>query len=796
MIHKFRLFISVLLMATMFAGTATAQDEQFNGIVRQFENATQTAGKEKIFLHTDKNFYLAGEIVWFKMYYVDGASHLPTDISKAGYVEIIDRTRKAVAQAKISLSEDGGSGSFYLPLSLNSDNYILRAYTNWMKNEGAAAFFEKTISIVNTIKPVEAPVQLSAIPVSARFFPEGGNMVAGIETKLAFHIADQYGKGLDASGIITDDRGDTIQHFATHKLGIGSFNFKPLPDRQYRATILLPDGKTFHNSLPVVYENGYVINVTDNGDGRYKVRIQAKSKEPGQRGERVFLLAHTRQVLKVTEPGYINYETDLVFYIDKAKLGDGVTHITLFNKDRQPVCERLIFKKPAIKAVASISSDKEVYEARQKVNLAITATGGELKGTNYSIAVFQADSLQDVDQNIATYLWLSSDLRGYVESPAYYFSDQEGAGQAMDNLLLTHGWRRFRWENLFTPAGHSKPRYIPELGGHLVTVKVTEVASGNPAADVNCFLSYPTSPFGLSVAKTNSDGIGYFNARDYYGPGEIIVQVGTAAASKYRIDILTPFSDDPPLGQFPLLTLTKNEETKLTGKSIAMQTQNVYVVDSIRRFSPPSLNDTLPFFGRAEYIYRLDEYKRFTTMEEVLREYVTPINVTLRNGKLYMSIYDEISKTVFNDQMLVLLDGVPLAAPNRIFDYDPLKVKKLEVVPRRYLAGGMNFRGLASFETYQGKFDGFELTPGLVAVDYEGLQLQREFYSPSYDMDPGRLKRIPDLRSTLYWSPQLQPTQQGLQFFTSDQNGKFIVVLQGLGKNGEPISATHSFTVK
>lgn len=794
--HKFRLSFPLLLLISMLCNSLFAQDEQFTGIVRQFEKSNREAAREKIYLHTDKNFYLAGEIVWFKVYYVDGASHLPSDMSKTGYVEILDRSKKPVAQAKVTLSAEGGSGSFYLPLSLNSDNYILRAYTNWMKNEGAAAFFEKSISIVNTIKPVEGAVQPDSIRVSARFFPEGGNLVAGIETKLAFHVADQYGKGLDAHGIITDDRGDTINNFSAHKFGIGSFNFKPQPERQYKATIYLPDGKSFSNSLPLAYEHGYVMNITDNKDSRLKVRIQAKGKEAGQRGEMVFLLAHTRQILKVTEPGYINYETDLVFYIDKAKLGDGVSQVTLFNKDRQPVCERLVFKKPVTKAVANISSDKDVYETRQKVNLSINGADSGPGGTNYSIAVFQADSLQNVDDNITSYLWLSSDLRGYVESPGYYFSDQEETGEAVDNLLLTHGWRRFRWENLFNPSRNLSPLFIPEYAGHLVTVKVTDVTSGKPAANVNCFLSYPTSPFGLSVAKTNSEGIGYFNARDYYGPGEIIAQVGGADSGSYRIDILTPFSDDPFFGQPPTLALTKKEELKLTGKSIAMQTQNVYVVDSIRRFSPPALNDTLPFFGRSEYVYRLDEYKRFTTMEEVLREYVTPINVTLRNGKLYMSIYDDISKTIYNDQMLVLLDGVPLVGPNRIFDYDPLKVKKLEVVPRRYLVGGMNFKGLASFETYQGKFDGFELTPGLIAVDYEGLQLQREFYSPSYELEVDRAKRIPDLRSTLYWAPQLTPAKDGLQFYTSDQNGKFFVVLQGLTKNGEPVSAVHSFTVK
>ena len=795
---KIRLFLSAILLFSAGA-SMMAQDDQFNSIVRQFESLNRDAAREKIYLHTDKNFYLAGEIIWLKIYNVNGTTHRVSDISKTGYVEIIDRTGKAVLQGKITLSTGSGSGSFYLPQSIRSDNYVLRAYTNWMKNAGSGAFFEKSISIVNTIKPVEAGSSLEPLKVSTRFFPEGGNMVQGIETKLAFHIADQYGKGVDADGILIDDRGDTLNRFSPTKFGIGSFTFLPQPGRQYKTTVVLPDGSTFSNALPPVYEHGYVMNVTDNNDGRLKVRIQARGREPGQRGEKVFLLAHTRQELKVVEPGYINYETDLVFLISKAKLGDGVSHITLFNNDRQPVCERLVFKKPDIKTGNKITSDKTEYQKRQQVSLIITGGDTAIAGSDFSIAVFQADSLQKADMDIASYLWLSSDLRGDVESPGYYFSGAEGSSEAIDNLLLTHGWRRFKWEEVLNSSEKKNALYIPEYDGHLVAVRVTNIAENKPAADIECFLSYPTSPFGFSVAKTNSNGIAYFNAKDYYGPGEIIAQTGQTNPGTYRIDILTPFSDEKIIHDFPSLVMPKEEEAKLTGKSIAMQTQNVYVVDSIRRFHPPALRDTLPFFGRGEYTYRLDEYKRFTTMEEVLREYVTPINVVLRNGKLYMSIYDELSKTIFNDQMLVMLDGVPLLDYNKIFSYDPLKIKKLDVVPRRYMIGGMNFKGVASFETYNGKFDGFELSPGLIAVDYEGLQLQREFYSPNYGIETERLKRIPDLRSTLYWSPMLNVNTTGsgsARFYTSDQTGNFIVVLQGINQKGEPVSAVHSFTVK
>jgi hypothetical protein len=136
---------------------------------------------------------------------------------------------------------------------------------------------------------------------------------------------------------------------------------------------------------------------------------------------------------------------------------------------------------------------------------------------------------------------------------------------------------------------------------------------------------------------------------------------------------------------------------------------------------------------------------------------------------------------------------------NRIFTYYPFKVKKLDVVPRRSMIGGISFNGVASFETYEGRFDGFEMTPGLVAVDYEGLQLQREFYSPAYENMSDREQRIPDFRTTLFWTADVREHISGnshLKFFTSDLPGKYLVVVQGINEKGDPVSATHSFTVR
>ena len=230
-----------------------------------------------------------------------------------------------------------------------------------------------------------------------------------------------------------------------------------------------------------------------------------------------------------------------------------------------------------------------------------------------------------------------------------------------------------------------------------------------------------------------------------------------------------------------------------------MQVQNIYSGDSIRNFKEPFIADSLPFYGLPETEYKLDDYKRFTTMEEVLREYVAQINVGVRNGNLFLKMFNTYARDFYRGRLFVLLDGVALSDPDKILTYNPLKVKRLDVISNQYIMGPCTFNGVASFTTYDGNFDGFELDPKLVAVDYNGLQLHREFYSPVYETKEQLEKRIPDFRNTLLWSPDVNTDAEGkaiLQFYSSDRAGKYMAILQGINRNGDPVSAFTTFQVE
>ena len=210
--------------------------------------------------------------------------------------------------------------------------------------------------------------------------------------------------------------------------------------------------------------------------------------------------------------------------------------------------------------------------------------------------------------------------------------------------------------------------------------------------------------------------------------------------------------------------------------------------------------DTLAFFGKPDAKYFLDAYTRFPTMEEVMREYVPGVFVRRRQGKFHFLLADRVTpQGIFNQDPLILLDGVPVFSTDRIMEFDPLKVKKLEVVNALYYLGHLSFSGIVSYTTYKGDMAGFPLDPRALVQSYQFAQSRREFYAPRYEDALSRESRLPDFRNLLHWMPTLTTNAQGkgtLNFYTSDQTGTYRVVVQGLAADGSAGSQTFTFEVK
>lgn len=784
--------MTLLLLLACLAGRGLAQEAIPAVVEKDLDQYRLQHLQEKLFVHTDKEFYLAGEICWFKLYAVDAGLHHPLDLSKIAYLEWLDKDNRPVLQAKIGLSKGHGNGSLYLPLTLRSGNYKLRAYTNWMKNYEAESFFEKTLIIVNARKSAETPEKPAPLQYSVAFFPEGGNLVENCSSKVAFRITDQYGKGIECTGIVTEDDEDTVVRFRPLRFGIGNFMLTPRSGHRYRSTIRLADGTAISTLLPAAYKEGMVMTVSEEGNDHIRVNVQGTASEFG-----IYLVAHTRRSVKLAETATLK-DGKASFLLDRNSLGDGVSHLTIFNGARQPVCERLVFKRPSDSLHIVVNTDKESYATRTKVSLHVSSTGRDDKPvvTDCSLSVFRVDSMQTAPAgHIGNYLWLISDLKGKIESPEYYFEHPEDE-QAMDNLMISHGWRRFRWEDVLHPSNASLA-FPPEYNGAIISGRIVDTRTGKPVPNMQAYLSVPGSRTQFSSSYSDNDGLIKFELKDFYGGQEIVAQTDRQD-SMFRIDITNPFSETYTNNPLPSFEFPRRYSDFLTDRSVAMQVLNRYGGQKLKQFRFPDF-DTSTFYKRPDFSYVLDDFTRFTTMEEVMREYVILMLVKNNHDHFHLPLFDITTNEFFDSDPLILLDGVPIFDIDKFMTLDPLKVRKLEMIHRKYFLGGTSYQGIMNWTTYKGDLGGYILDSRATVVDYEGLQLRREFYSPSYVPDSAAESHLPDFRNVLYWSPVVPEDSGGkssLSFYSSDIPGKYVVVVEGLAADGSAANSLISFEVK
>jgi hypothetical protein len=750
--------------------------------------------EEKLYVHTDKDSYLAGEICWFKLNVLDAGQHRPLDISKIAYIEWLDKDNHPVLQTKVGLSQGHGDGSLYLPLTLRTGNYKMRAYTNWMKNFGVDWFFEKMVTVVNARKSAEIPAAPAPLEYSAVFFPEGGNLVQNLASTVAFKVTDQYGRGVECNGVITEDDQDTVARFSAWRFGMGHFTLTPRAGHRYRSTVRLADGTAISTLLPSAYPDGTVMSVSEEDATHFRVNVQSTVA-----GSAIYLIAHTRQSVKVAEAATLK-DGKASFLVDKNNLGEGISHLTLFNAERQPVCERLVFTSPSHRLHIGISADKEKYGTRKPIRLQVGSTGSDDRPVkaDCSLSVFRIDSLQNPSSvDISSYLWLTSDLKGKIESPAYYF-DHPDDRQAIDNLMMSHGWRRFRWEEVLHRVTPSFD-FPPEYNGAIVSGKIVDTRTGNgPGRAVQGFLSVPGTRTQFTSTYSDTSGQIKFELKEFYGGQELIAQTDPNADSAYRIDIASPFSEKYTDVLFPPFILPSADSAILAEKGLDMQVLNRYGGERLKQFQLSGV-DTNAFYLYPDHSYLLDDYTRFTTMEEVMREYVVMMLVQKRRGHYHLPVFDLPNNRFFDDDPLILLDGVPVFNIDSLMVLDPLKMRKLDVVQRRYFLGSTSYDGIMNWITYKGDLDGYVLDPHATVVDYEGLELQREFYSPSYATEEQAASHLPDFRNVLYWCPAVPQDSTGkstLNFYSSDLPGKYVVLVQGLTTGGEAGSGIASFEVE
>ncbi|WBO83684.1 TonB-dependent receptor plug domain-containing protein [Hymenobacter yonginensis] len=790
------------------------------------------------YLHLNQAAYVAGETVWFKAYVVDGSTHQPDSLSRVLYVDMISPSGKQVALRRMLPLRGGlAHGDIMLPDSLPQGIYTLRAYTNWMRNSGEELFFSRRVPVWQAVSSSRASSRLMAKEMSAnrresttaarpdvQFFPEGGDYVAGLATIVGVKALDATGTGLAVRGTILDDQNQPHATFSTSALGMTGVSFTPVAGRRYFARVVLPAGTTADYPLPAVRPDGWVLNVRDAGpDLQVFIRYQPPQGAM-QAPTKLRLLGHVRGAVVYTGAGQIQGSETFMATVPKADLPAGIVHFTLFDDQQIARAERLAFVPDPAPLRLRLQPEKTTYGLREVVSMTVdvrTAAGqpvtAELSASVASVAEgLPATGTTDVD--VESHLLLTSELKGYLENPGYYFRQPTPeTRRALDHLLLTQGWSRFVWGRLLasdvSPA--AAYQFLPEqtltVSGQLMRLNEKPVPNG-------ALTLFQGASKGVTVGQTDATGRFTFTGFSGQDSSRVLVQARTEKGGSnvmVKLDKLWPLPAKPtPL---PLLASAAAPPAEVAVYAQRSRRQQVleqqYRPDSSRsivlrnvtvkgsRPTPPR-HDPRSIHLSADVVLRTRDIPaadNATDIFQLLQGRVSGMDIFRSDSANAVRVRIRgISTLTGGGGPLLLLDGIQLPNTQSLQGIPPSMVERIEVLkgPSAAIYGMRGMGGVIAVFTKHGNpdydYSQEKSNQSVVVYQLPAYYRPREFYAPGYEKSPAANR--PDPRATtLHWLPRLPVPASGparFTFYTADEPGTFRVRVEGIGATGQPVTGS------
>jgi hypothetical protein len=759
---------------------------------------------EKIYVHTDKPHYVAGDTIWLKIYVVNAVNHQPDSASGVVYVDLIDeQTKKIVAHKLFQAVSGKSSGRIILTEEYAAGKYQLRAYTNWMLNFSQDLFFQTSLEIFSSsTKHERAMSNQSGQLTYLDFFPEGGNLVEGLQNRVAFKAADTNGKGVDVTGLVVSDLGDTVAVIKSQHLGMGYFNLKPLANRNY----FFVDSKShIKTAIPSALKDGYTMMVDNLSRNAIKIYVSHNFGTV----DRSILIAHQRgRIIYAAQTG--SEKNSVGFVIPKSALNeDGIIHLTLFDSNGKPQCERLIYRNTNHPISVNITTSPITHKKREKVEVDVTVTDYENKPVkgNFSVAITDAGQLikDPQSENIESYFLLSSevrqqfehDVRGKIESPAYYFeSKNPNAEIHLDLLLMTQGWRRFTWKDLLTDENPALNHRIES--GITVSGKVLQPGGSPVKKPVDIMLLYPGGAVG-----TRSDELGGFVVHDLdlADSAHVLVQGAKANGNK---NIVTKF-DSPKVPPVDYVTASSEDVVGNISRWIKQQEDQLKFEKALRLQKVQMLKAVEIVGRRIENDPRRSLYSKNVRTIEVDQRACSGISsfIQLIQGRVpsldVRGIKPNITITLRGRNVGFLVDGFLAFDINTVLLISPCDIEAIDVstIPSPMVPGSPG--GLISILTRRGNpnYDWSQEGAGAMNVGIiSGFDFPREFFSPKYDTAANEQPQIPDFRSTLFWRATVNTDAEGkarFTFYSNDLDTEYNLNLEGLSDAGKPFAVNKQF---
>ncbi len=754
--------------------------------------------QEKMYIHFDNTAYLPGQTIWYKAYFQKSNENI--DFSRNLYFEWFDEAGKLITRSVSPVITGTATGSFTVPEKYNGNSIRLLSYTRWMLNFDSSFLFRQTIPVLQTTASI--PANQLVPETFLHFFPEGGDMVTGIVSRIAFKATNASGLPVTVNGIILNSRKEKVADFRTVHDGMGSFSLTAVEGEKYYAEWRDTKEQIRTTELPPAKKSGVVLQV-NTSILPHAFSVTRKSNAEA-RLKKLKIIATMNQELIFSAVANLTDKNSITASLPTGNLASGILQLTILDADQQPVAERILFVNNH-EFLVNTNLLTDTLDLGKRGRNVYSIEVNDTVPASLSLSVLDGEGFSEPADNIVSRFLLSSDIKGYVHNPAYYFSsDEDSVEQQLDLVMLTNGWRRFAWQDLLSGKIPSL-KYQRDTGYLSIEGNISRLSENKikKAETLNLIVMAKDSSRQFIFTSLNPDG-------------------------SFREDNLVLFDTSKVFYQL--------NKTMLPLRSKVTLGNGFLPFDSLRRIKPLQeyLADTTGM-ARIKTIEaeqkRLDELTRQTT----LREVVVKAKVKTRSQELnekYTSglfsgsgfsrdfnIVDDVTAQGSANALFYLQSKVPgliinnAIGPNPYLEWRRLPVRlfldefpstatEVQSIPISSIAyikvfnppfagnvGGGPSGAIAVYtkkgdDASKGQFTrmDYSLLPGYTPV--------KEFYQPDYAKPAEGFSRT-DLRRTLLWKPDIVYGGDGkkitLSFYNNDISHTLQLVLEGITQEGRYI---------
>ncbi|WKK59241.1 carboxypeptidase regulatory-like domain-containing protein [Sphingobacterium sp. BN32] len=659
------------------------------------------------------------------------------------------------------------------------------------------------------------PLRNAIWEADVQFFPEGGDLISGISKKVAFKAVNSTGLGLKVKGKIIDSKKQEVASFEDLGLGMGSFNLVPISGETYKAVVTFDNGEQKTYDLPAVVDNkvnvvfakqeGEFINL---GIVTNDSHFQTVQNKPfyvfGQlNGHLVYAAQASMKSAAVS------------IRIPIKELPNGIVQITLLSPDGEPLSERLVFIQPQKLIDIQVKTDKDSYARKDlvKMKLNVNSPVDSLIG-NYSVSVIDESKVpfnDDNDRTIVSSMLLTSDLKGYVEKPNYYFNEKNtNRLEALDALMMTQGFRRFDYKQL-VQGKLPQVRFMPEQG--ITLSGILRLNTGRPQPNGGLLLTIP----GAAIKKdTYTDNNGVFKFENLVFQDSLKATINARGNDNFRNLVINmdqtfypEIDQNSPYFSAGIQNIDQNMSAYLDNSKKEFRTSILIdeVVVTATQEKKQSSKDFSALSGLSMPDHRIEgsRLQGCNVLSMCLNTLLTGITYDVNTLKYYVTRnYNQGSRV----PVQFFLNGMPIDEPS-LNSITIAEIEGIEIFLRDDLGTVRNIYqndGVVSIITKKEKKQ-----PRMTAAQIEamlpksnvvelhplGYVKQRAFYTPKYATPES--KNTNDYRTTVYWNPEIRVEKNGeidLEFYNADGTGKYKVVVEGNDVQGNVGRKVYYYNVK